>query len=189
MSKKLTPRSIAWRTRAIDCASLLPVPRPRRLLPPQPKPATLTLSPVRPSIVYSMQSLRNVGRASCRGGSTTTTGQVGLVRAQPSPAFSTPSRKSPLAPAAEKPKAPVARGFDESGFLRIVAKCQAQVADVLLDEPLRHAHIAPDAVEYAALGQQAVRIADEEPQQLEGLVADLNGLITMPQALIPENRA
>ena len=38
----------------IASASLLPVPSPKRLKPPQPSPATLTLSPVRPSVVYSM---------------------------------------------------------------------------------------------------------------------------------------
>src|SRR5712691_3379830 len=35
-------------------SSLLPVPSPNWLNPPQPSPATLTLSPVRPSVVYSM---------------------------------------------------------------------------------------------------------------------------------------
>src|SRR5205814_9738686 len=39
---------------AMASASLLPVPRPNRLNPPQPRPATLTLSPVRPSVVYSI---------------------------------------------------------------------------------------------------------------------------------------
>src|SRR5438046_4875716 len=39
---------------AIASVSLLPVPRPSRLKPPQPRPATLTLRPVRPSVVYSM---------------------------------------------------------------------------------------------------------------------------------------
>src|SRR5689334_10814297 len=38
----------------IACVSSLPVPRPSWLNPPQPSPATLTLSPVRPSIVYSI---------------------------------------------------------------------------------------------------------------------------------------
>ncbi len=35
----------------IASASLLPVPSPNWLNPPQPSPATLTLSPVRPSVV------------------------------------------------------------------------------------------------------------------------------------------
>src|SRR5262249_51638986 len=42
-------------TRATASAVLLPVPSPRRLKPPQPRPATLTLSPVRPSVAYSMR--------------------------------------------------------------------------------------------------------------------------------------
>ena len=38
----------------IASASVLPVPSPYWLNPPQPSPATLTLSPVRPSVVYCM---------------------------------------------------------------------------------------------------------------------------------------
>src|SRR5438270_13820356 len=38
---------IAW-------VSSLPVPSPNWLKPPQPSPATLTRSPVRPSVVYSI---------------------------------------------------------------------------------------------------------------------------------------
>src|SRR6266851_1129842 len=41
---------------AIASASLLPVPSPNWLNPPQPSPATLTRSPVRPSVVYSIRS-------------------------------------------------------------------------------------------------------------------------------------
>ena len=43
--------------RATASASLLPVPSPSRLNPPQPSPATLTLSPVRPSVTYSILRL------------------------------------------------------------------------------------------------------------------------------------
>src|SRR5947208_16616159 len=35
-------------------SSVLPCGRPSRLKPPQPRPATLTLRPVLPSVVYSM---------------------------------------------------------------------------------------------------------------------------------------
>src|SRR5262245_15287376 len=37
-------------------ASVLPCPSPKRLLPPQPRPATLTRSPVLPSVTYSIIS-------------------------------------------------------------------------------------------------------------------------------------
>src|SRR6516165_2649189 len=46
--------SRAWRIRATASVLLLPVPSPSRLKPPPPSPATLTLSPVRPSVTYSM---------------------------------------------------------------------------------------------------------------------------------------
>src|SRR5262245_49640191 len=55
VSMKLTPRSSAACTSAIDCASVSPVPSPMRLLPPQPSPATLTLRPVLPSVVYCIR--------------------------------------------------------------------------------------------------------------------------------------
>src|SRR6266851_8616173 len=45
---------------AIASASLLPVPSPNWLNPPQPSPATLTRSPVRPSVVYSIRSPASV---------------------------------------------------------------------------------------------------------------------------------
>src|SRR5690242_244614 len=41
---------------AIALASVPPVDSPSRLNPPQPRPATLTLSSVLPSVVYSIQS-------------------------------------------------------------------------------------------------------------------------------------
>src|SRR5262245_9624661 len=37
-------------------ASVLPRPSPKRLFPPQPSPATLTRSPVLPSVTYSIMS-------------------------------------------------------------------------------------------------------------------------------------
>src|SRR3974390_2486169 len=46
------PSPIASRTSATDCAVESPVPRPTWLLPPQPRPATLTFRPVLPSVVY-----------------------------------------------------------------------------------------------------------------------------------------
>src|SRR5262245_30525857 len=49
------PRSSASCTNSIASASLLPVPSPSRLNPPQPRPATLTLIPVPPSVLYSIQ--------------------------------------------------------------------------------------------------------------------------------------
>src|SRR5262245_14243363 len=60
VSRKLTPRSSAACTSAIDCASLRPAPSPMRLLPPQPSPATPTLSPVLPSVVYCIDASRQV---------------------------------------------------------------------------------------------------------------------------------
>src|SRR5271165_212667 len=69
----LTPRSKAWRTRATASAVLLPVPSPRRLNPPQPSPATLTLSPVLPRMTYSMTPTAGSGTsgagATCEMGS------------------------------------------------------------------------------------------------------------------------
>src|ERR1700716_1089233 len=48
------PRSTAsWISRA-PSSSVLPCGMPSRLKPPQPRPATLTLRPVLPSVVYSM---------------------------------------------------------------------------------------------------------------------------------------
>src|SRR5437773_3750782 len=47
-----TPRSIASRTSDTDWAVDRPVPRPTWLFPPQPRPSTLTLSPVLPCVVY-----------------------------------------------------------------------------------------------------------------------------------------
>src|SRR5260370_42185531 len=41
---------------AIASASLLPVPSPNRLKPPQPRAATLTRSSARLSVVYSIES-------------------------------------------------------------------------------------------------------------------------------------
>src|SRR5215471_5640918 len=46
--------SKAWRTSTTASARFFPVPSPSRLKPPQPRPATETLSPVRPSVAYSM---------------------------------------------------------------------------------------------------------------------------------------
>ena len=54
MSNRFTPRSAAWWMMAMASASLLPALSPNRLNPPQPSPATLTLSSVRPSVVYSI---------------------------------------------------------------------------------------------------------------------------------------
>jgi hypothetical protein len=54
--EQVDTRSNASRTMATASASLLPVPRPSRLKPPQPNPATLTFSPVRPSVVYSIDN-------------------------------------------------------------------------------------------------------------------------------------
>jgi hypothetical protein len=38
-----------------QCASLWPAVMPKRELAPQPSPATLTFSPVRPRVVYSIE--------------------------------------------------------------------------------------------------------------------------------------
>ena len=43
---------------AMALASVPPVFSPSRLNPPQPRPATLTLSSVLPSVVYSIRSVR-----------------------------------------------------------------------------------------------------------------------------------
>jgi hypothetical protein len=86
---------------------------------------------------------------------------------------------------AEKPVAAAVYGLDEFGMLRVVAKREAKIVDVLLDEPLRHTDVAPDGVENLILRQQAVRIVDEQSEQLKGLVADTDGLIAVPKALIP----
>ena len=40
-------------------AELLPLPALLQLLPPQPRPATLTFRPVRPSVVYSISNYCN----------------------------------------------------------------------------------------------------------------------------------
>jgi hypothetical protein len=70
--------------------------------------------------------------------------------------------------------------------LGVVAEGEAQVVDVVLDQALGHADIAPDPVEDVVLGQQAVRVIDEQPEKLEGLVTDGNGLIALPQAFVPQ---
>ncbi len=57
---------------------------------------------------------------------------------------------------------------------------------VLLDQALRHANVVPDPVEDLILGQKAVRVVDEQPEQLESLVADRNRLIAVPQAFISQ---
>src|SRR5579872_126493 len=46
---------------AMALASVPPVLSPSRLKPPQPRPATLTVSSVRPSVVYSMRTFSPVG--------------------------------------------------------------------------------------------------------------------------------
>src|SRR4029434_9021165 len=51
---RVSPISKAGRPSAMASASVLPRPSPRRLFPPQPRPATLTRSPVWPSMTYSI---------------------------------------------------------------------------------------------------------------------------------------
>lgn len=57
VSRTLIPISSAVWTTAIDSSSVRPALRPNRLGPPQPSPATLTSSPVRPSAVNSISAL------------------------------------------------------------------------------------------------------------------------------------